>query len=553
MPLTKDKDGNRVWKPNKKQEVFVSLPDTILEALFGGAAGAGKTEVLLSLPIIRGFIQHPQFHGIIFRRTFPELEESLILRAPEYYEPLGGKYNSSKHFWRFESGAVIRFSYLESDQDAESHKTAQYNYIAWDELTEFGESQYTYLLSRLRSSTKELPTIVRAASNPGGPGHGWVYRRFVKQQPLGNVILRDADSGTKRIFIPARVTDNEYLELHDPDYKERLKLLPKAQRQALLEGRWDVFSGQVFTEFRTTHIPGEPDNAVHVVEPFDIPLWWPRGLAVDWGFKANTWAGWGALSPDGQIFLYREYCVAGEKVSTWAANITRISQGEPIKRTALDPSAWQHRGEDLSISELFHKYAGYWPEKANNDRVGGKLLIHEGLRWRPRPKRFNERPVDEFNYYKAQHIRRFEGEDAYNEYLDQFKEEDRNVSLPRIQIFNTCIHVIEALQACTYNPKRTEDVLEFDGDDAYDGFRYLLFLMESIREPRRQQRVLRERARIDAEFKRSGDASSYYINLKAHDLKSRNASDYPTVVPHRLKSYGVRRPRRGRRLASRIR
>ena len=110
------------------------MPSSIFEGFYGGAAGGGKSEVLLMDPIVKRYIDHPSFHGIIFRRTFRQLDESLIPRAKEKYGLFGAKYNDQKKEFRFPSGATIRFGYLETDDHAHDHQTAEYNYAAFDEL-----------------------------------------------------------------------------------------------------------------------------------------------------------------------------------------------------------------------------------------------------------------------------------------------------------------------------------------------------------------------------------------------------------------------------------
>src|SRR5580700_2938352 len=122
MPIT--------WKPTARQEVFLSLPDTIFEALYGGQAGGGKSEVLLMLPLVRGFYKEPKFKGLILRRTSPELERELIIRSQVdgFYKACGGEYNGQHKRWTFPSGAVIQFGHFEYEKDAKIYDSAQYNY-----------------------------------------------------------------------------------------------------------------------------------------------------------------------------------------------------------------------------------------------------------------------------------------------------------------------------------------------------------------------------------------------------------------------------------------
>ena len=186
MPIT--------WKPTARQEVFLSLPDTIFEALYGGQAGGGKSEVLLQLPLIREFHQHPSFKGIIFRRTLPELEREIILRSQSdgYYKACGGDYQDQKKRWRFPSGAILQFGHLEHESDVKIYDTAQYNYMAFDECTSFTAFQYEYLAySRCRSSNQNLPSIVRSGTNPGGISHNYFRKRFVEPCREGGKIISE--------------------------------------------------------------------------------------------------------------------------------------------------------------------------------------------------------------------------------------------------------------------------------------------------------------------------------------------------------------------------
>src|SRR3972149_5228168 len=135
MPVLETRRYERIWKPHKKQEEFIQLPFDIFEALYGGAVGGGKSELLYMLPIIYGFHESPGFHGVLFRETFPQLEASLILRAVPIYKLLGAHYNESKHYCTFPSGAIIQFSCWETDKDHSEHDTNEYQYEGFDELT----------------------------------------------------------------------------------------------------------------------------------------------------------------------------------------------------------------------------------------------------------------------------------------------------------------------------------------------------------------------------------------------------------------------------------
>ena len=159
---------SKVWKPTDKQQQVISLPDTVFEALGGGAAGGGKTDLGVMLPLAREFVNHPKFKALVMRRTFADLEKEIVPRQHEWYAPSGGTYNETKKVWTWSSGARIQNGHAEREQDVRKYDSAEYNYIDWDESTHFSKFQYLYLsLSRCRSSSPDLPAFVRAFTNPG--------------------------------------------------------------------------------------------------------------------------------------------------------------------------------------------------------------------------------------------------------------------------------------------------------------------------------------------------------------------------------------------------
>lgn len=537
----------KVWRPHKRQEAFSSLPDTIFEALYGGAAGGGKSEELLMLPIIRGFYKEPRFKGLLLRRTYPELESEIIVRSHEWYKHTGARYNDDKKRWTFPSGAIIQFGHAEYERDVRKYDTAEYNYMAFDELTSFTEFQYLYLiLTRCRSSSSRLPAITRSATNPGNVGHAWVRERFIEPAPYGTVIvatLKDSNgevilnktSGepvkTKRIFIQAFAEDNPYLMENDPNYVNRLEGLPEAERQAKRFGAWDTFEGQVFSDYR--ELPnlakGEPANACHIVEPFNIPEWWLKFLAIDWGYSAWTIALWGALSPDDRLYIYREYAIKKAKTSTWATDIGRLSEGEKFTDIVLCQSAWQNRGEDLTQEQQFTKYSGLRARRADNDRISGKLLFQEYLRWQPRPSR-KSLTNQEYNAETAARILRMQGTDAYKSYLDSFEPEKEQGILPKLQIFPDCAQLRKCIPLCIYAKKSNttnkpaEDVQEFDGDDPYDAGRYLIKAVDQYLGSLKDEGVSRDKVnQIIENFQKTKDYT--YLHRQMERVEAINHFD----------------------------
>jgi len=512
------------WKPHKRQTAFLELPDSIFEAMYGGAAGGGKSETLLNIPIVRGFYKHPRFKGILFRRTYPELEAEIILRAESQgiYSGVGGVYNKEKKRWQFPSGATMSFGHLEYDSDVRKYDSAEYNYVAFDELTSFTEYMYLYMFSRCRSSAKDLPAIVRSGTNPGNIGHAWVRSRFVEPASEGGKILIDKTTGLKRIFIQSKAQDNPYLMENDPQYISRLQGMAEKDRRAKLDGDWYTFAGQVFTDYREVRYPGEPENALHVIDDFKIPSWWPKFLAVDWGFAAMACALWGTIGPDGRLYVYRERTWKQTKISVWASDIARESQDEEIVDCVICQSAKQQRGDELTIAQQFEQYSKLTPRLSGNlagSRVSGKLLLQEYFRWSPKPNRFI--PQENFSNETAEKILRMRGLDAYKEYLAAFQPEAPELNLPKLRIFKSCEVLRKTIPLCVYDEKSKEDVAEFDGDDPYDTIRYLTRMAEDRNWERvKNEGAIREQvAEVCADLEKNKDQTSFYRKMRALELK----------------------------------
>ena len=552
---------NREWKPHDKQVKFIMIPPTIKEGFYGGAASGGKSEILILLPILYGFHKIPGFKGLILRRTYGELDEELVVRSKEYYTSTGGVYTGGdQRRWKWPAyGSYIKFGHAQHEHNIRRYDTTEYQYIAFDELTSFTEFQYTYMFSRLRSAIPGLIPICRSASNPGNVGHGWVRKRFVEPYPQGNRILFDRATGTRRIFIPATVYDNPHIYLRD-DYISTLKILPEAERRAKLDGDWWTFTGQAFDEWRIEPFPAEPDNAKHVLkskdslskeeieegreeETFDIPEWWPRLLVIDWGFAANLYACWGAISPDKRLYIYREYMDKGLKVDEWAVDVRNLSIGETLTDVVLDSNCFEERGEDQTIAEQFQAYSKLTPrpaDKGKGSRISGKVLLQDFLRWKPK-KKIIVSPQEPFSADTAQDILRQSGLGSYHNYLQQYKPEEPETNLPRLQVFDKCKELIRIIPLCVHDQNNPEDVAEFDGDDPYDTIRYMIRAVKRYQDrPGRKQKIDKQIESARTRLKETGDQTEYQRKMEILAQKAQHTGPKPLRI------------RRGRRRARRM-
>lgn len=250
-----------LWTPNPgPQKRFLACG--AFEALYGGAAGGGKSEALMVYPT--RWIHHPRFNGIIFRRTIPELKDYLVERAPPFYRPLGATYNATDRVWRFPSGARIKLAAMQHVADRFKYDGPEYHFVGFDELTTFERIQYTHMITRMRTTDPDLPLRLRAATNPGGVGHDWVLERWAPwlypageyedeydgpraspeerlafYRPEGGdeeeVVPIGSDKSQTRTFFPATIEDNPKI---DEDYKHRLRQVDALTYAQKRHGDW---------------------------------------------------------------------------------------------------------------------------------------------------------------------------------------------------------------------------------------------------------------------------------------------------------------------------
>jgi Terminase large subunit, T4likevirus-type, N-terminal len=353
------------WSPQPGPQTEAITADWCPELFYGGAAGGGKSDFLLG-----DFLQDVPTYGrnwtgILFRRTYNELEE-LIRRSREIFPVSGASWHEQAKTWTWNNGAQLRMRYVERDADATRYQGHAYTWIGWDELTQWPtDYAYRFLRGRLRSA-HDVPTKrIRSAANPGGVGHHWVKAYFVDPAPGGYEPIFDPVTKARRIFIPAKLRDNKILLSSDPTYADRLRgLSSSAMVRAWLEGDWTVIEGAYFDCWRYDK---------HVVEPFDVPASWARFRAMDWGSAKPFSVGWWAIATDelrpeahriiprGAMVRYREWYGAaglneGMKMTAEevAAGIATRERGESMRYGVLDPACFREDGGP-SIAERINR------------------------------------------------------------------------------------------------------------------------------------------------------------------------------------------------------
>ena len=440
-----------IWIPHDgAQEEFLQRRE--FECLFGGAAGPGKTSSLIAA-LVRDIL-NPRYHGLLLRRTYPQLQE-IIDRCHELYPGMGGVYRSGNKRWTFPSGAKIDLGHMQHEDDKYNYLGKEFHRVGFDELTMFTESQYLYLFSRVRTTDSDINCQILSATNPGNIGNNWVKERFQPGDRDGRTHY-DKKTGLSRIFIPATHADNPTLFENDPDYVSRLEALPEIERKRQLLGIWDAFEGQIFTELV---------QSLQGYEDYDLPPEWERYCLLDWGFARPFAVLWFAVDYDGVLYLYREWYGSkrerdgreqserwneGLKLQAWevARGILEREReaGEKIRRRIADPNIWgkhpEFRKKEARGPTIHDDFVqeGVYFTKADNDRIPGKLQVHKRLK-----------PEIEIG-------------PGSGEVISQ---------KAMLMIANSCNSFWRTMPLLAENPKNPDDVNTDQEDHIYDAVRYM--------------------------------------------------------------------------------
>ena len=443
------------YQPTPKQALFHASKAN--EILYGGAAGGGKTKAIV-MDALFSALKWPGITAVIFRRSYRELEDTDIKEAQASYPESLAVYNAGRHEFRLINGSKILFRHCENEADRFTYSGLEAQKMYFDELTTFTQVIYDFIKTRLRAKKSlGVVPIVRSASNPGNIGHGWVKKMFVDAGPYMEIreqeIYSEALHKTKKIrtqYIPSLAMENPYIT---DDYVFELEQKPEALRRALLNGDWDSFEGQVFKEFKDDPSHYLDRKWTHVIEPFDIPLSWPRYMSFDYGYSDPFSVQWWAIAPgrggsEGTAYLYREWygCVPNKADKGIEITPVQIMEGIlereeyeiknnlNILRVADSSIFDKDRGDSIAdqmAPGYYGRHKGVVFHKCDKARIAGKMEVHERLR---------------------------------------FDNEGR----PGMYIFNTCKDWIRTVPNLPYDEKKREDVDTEAEDHCYDATRYFL-------------------------------------------------------------------------------
>lgn len=489
-----DTDQLVIWEPQPRQSAFITCPAD--DVAFGGARGGGKSDGVIGDWTDHEFTYGSDAIGMAFRRKRTELVE-LIERAKQVLVPLGHRWYEQDKYFRGPKGGRLRFTYLERDSDADAYQGHSYTRLYPEEMGTFpSETPINKLQATLRSGSG-VPCQMKGTCNPGGPGHHWVKERYrLGSHPNGMEVFRfefeNPFTGKKvektRVFIPSRVTDNQYL---GDDYVANLyQVGSKTLVKAWLEGDWSVIEGAFFDNW---------SRQKHVVRPFEIPDDWPRFMSGDWGSAKPFSFGWWAIVqedtrvpdgpklPRGCLVRYREWYGAkqdeqGVSIPNVGLKMHADAVGEELIKKGgkgtcwLDPSAFAEDGGP-SIEERLSDGAN---NKINFAPADNKRVAQKGA-------------IGGWDQVRA----RLDGEGD---------------DTPMMVFFETCVDSIRTLPALQHDELRPEDV-DTDGEDhAPDEIRYACMSRPWLKpQEQRKEPVRNDYTRKDSFSRSEGGAVSLKV------------------------------------------
>lgn len=405
---------NVIWRPQAgSQEAFLSSTP-IFEVLYQGTRGGGKTDCLLmSFGMFTGRGFGSAWKGILFRQTYKQLTD-VITKTKKWFPQIWpqAKFNHSEHVWTWPGGEQLLLRQFKKEDDYWNYHGHEYPWIGWEELCNWAtDAGYKRMFSCCRSSTPGMPRMVRATTNPYGPGHNWVKARFLpdrmNMKVRKDLVDEEGRPEPARLSIFSRLEENKILLDNDPDYITKLAASARnaAEKAAWLEGRWDIVSGGMFDDVF--------DADYNVIRPFIIPDRWRIDRSFDWGSSRPFSVGWWAVSNGEDVQLPNgswRSTVKGDlfRVHEWYGWTGKPNEGQRILaidisrgiverelkwgwRDPRDPM-WTRVKPGVADSQIFAAENGNCiaTDMLNRVRMDDGL-VYKGIKWVPADKRAGSR------------------------------------------------------------------------------------------------------------------------------------------------------------------
>jgi Phage terminase large subunit len=416
-----------------KQREFDEAVEKYKCVLFGGAKGGGKSHGLRSVILKRRF-QYPGTVGAIFRRTYEELEANHIRPLFTAYPSLEPFYNKTRHVLNIPNGSVLEFNHCDKERDLRLYQGREIHDIGIDEVGQWIEDWFQRLRGSNRSAVPGVKARMMLTGNPGDIGHKWMKRLFITRE------FTEREDPNDYYFIQSKVYDNAALMDNDPEYIRNLEAEPNAlRRRAYLDGDWDIWAGQFFSEFRRgIHVL--PSEFIAQVQPH-----WTRFGIYDHGFFHPAFWVEMAVDSDGNLYVIKEWGDRGKRVDEISMAIHDVSNVDALDYCVAGTDIWAKRDGSKSIFEQFSQdlpdELKIIFQQAKTNRIQGAQQIRKHLAYQNLPE---------------------------------------GMRGPRLFILEHCTKTIDCITRMIHDPKNPEDVLKVDatetdpwaGDDPYDCVRY---------------------------------------------------------------------------------
>ncbi len=372
----------KIPPPSEKQRRFFESEARFVG--YGGARGGGKSWAMRTKLVLMCF-RYAGLKCLLLRRTLPELKENHL---NPLLKLLGESvnYKASDRVFEFPNGSYLKLGYCDKEADIYRYQGQEFDVIGVEECTHFTWEQINFLMTANRTTRIGFKPRMFFTGNPGGVGHTWFRRLFIKK------IYNRGERAEDYDFIAATVDDNRVLMERNPEYVTILDSLPEKLRQAHRFGNWDVFDGQFFEEFRDDVLGYDTRKNTHVIKPFSPPAEWTFYRSFDFGYAKPFSCGWWAKDFDGKLYRILELygCDGSPNEGVkWTpdrifSEIHRIETEHPYlkgKRVhgVADPSIWdQSRGEAIVQSAARH---GVYFSPGDNKRIPGWMQVHYRLQF----------------------------------------------------------------------------------------------------------------------------------------------------------------------------
>lgn len=317
----KGREHEVAWRAQKgSQELFLQCP--LFEVLYEGTRGPGKTDALLMDFVQDVGVGHgPDWRGILFRRTYPELAD-VVAKSMKWFKLFfpQAQFNKADYTWTFPDGEQLLLRHAKGMDDYWKYHGHAYPWIGWEELTNWADpGLFLKMMSCCRSTNPRMPRKVRATCNPYGVGHNWVKRRYRLPQsrgvPIRDSLDQDGQLEPVRIALHGNLMENRILLDADPGYVQRLRASARnrSELRAWMHGDWDIVAGGMFDDAW--------DPRRHVVDPFPIPRSWRVDRSFDWGSSKPFSVGWWAESDGTTVTLPN-----GKRMPTVRGDLFRVAE-----------------------------------------------------------------------------------------------------------------------------------------------------------------------------------------------------------------------------------